>query len=165
MGTGQQGCPFVARQQLGARATLGTVAPTGPSVAKSAGVTGVVQHLQHLAVLEAAPGQLTAVRAPVQTAGELQPFFGEGGDGRARRAGAGEGGEQAPDGALHLGVGVEGDGGEAEVHLRRRLGDAGAERLPTGDRPAGCGAQLLMVTWGLCRTGSGDQLLRMVLYA
>ena len=68
-----------------------------------------MQHLQHLAVLEAAPGQLTAVRAPVQTAGELQPFFGEGGDGRARRAGAGEGGEQAPDGALHLGVGVEGD--------------------------------------------------------
>ena len=31
-------------------------------------------------------------------------------------------------------VGVERDGGEAEIHLRRRLGDAGAERPPARDR-------------------------------
>ncbi len=130
VGAGDERGPLVAGQQLAVDRPIDAAAVTVPPVAEGSGVAGVVQHVEDLGVLQAPPGQLAAVGATVQPAGEGQVFLGERGDGGPRRAGAGEGHEQVTDGTLDLGVGIQDDlaGGVVDQAHGQRQGQLAAPR-------------------------------------
>ena len=88
-----------------ARATPLSAAPerVGPRIAR------IVQHLQDARVLQRLPVQFALARPAVEAAGEEQPRAAEVPHRGGRRAGAGEGVEQHPQGPLHLGIRIERD--------------------------------------------------------
>ncbi len=77
------------------------------AVDEGAGISGVVQRAQHLAVIQCVPHQLTLVRALGTAVRKRQMLLTRGLDRGAGRAGAREGGEQPPQAMLHLPIGVE----------------------------------------------------------
>ena len=109
MGVGHQRDPLLAGQGVEGLLAGAGEAFTAAAVGERAGVARVVQGAQHPPVLQRHPGQLALAGAGAHPHREQQPVGGELLHGRARRAGAGEQGEQVPDGLLHPGIRVEHD--------------------------------------------------------
>ena len=109
VGVGDQRDPLLARQGVEGLLAVGGEAFAAAAVGERAGVAGVVQGAQHPPVLQRHPRQLALAGAGAHPHREQQPVGVELLHGRARRAGAGEQGEQVPDGLLHTGIRVEHD--------------------------------------------------------
>ncbi len=107
MRSGNQRDPFVAGHAPQPRAAVDALARVAAPVDEGAGVSGVVQCTQHLAVVQRVPHQLALVR-PLGTAmRECQLLLASRLDRGAGRTGAGEGGEQPLQAMLHVPDGVE----------------------------------------------------------
>ena len=109
VGVADQRDPLLAGQGVEGLLAVAGEAFAAAAVGERAGVAGVVQGAQYPPVLQRHPGQLALVGAGAYPHREQQPVGVELLHGRARRAGAGEQGEQVPDGLLHTGIRVEHD--------------------------------------------------------
>jgi hypothetical protein len=109
VGAGDERDPFLARQHGDDRLAAGQLPVAAPAEGERAGIAGIVQDAQDDVVLQRFPVQVARAGAGAVPPGEGQPFGVERLHAGGRRPGGLEGGEQAPQGALDGGVGVEGD--------------------------------------------------------
>ena len=107
MRSGNQRDPFIPGHAPQTRDAIDAPERMAAPVDEGAGISGVVQRAQHLAVIQCIPQQLTLVRALGTAVRKCQTLLTRGLDRGAGRAGAGEGGKQPPQAMLHLPIGVE----------------------------------------------------------
>ena len=131
-----EGDPLVAGKGDHRRLAARGRPPAVTAEEEGAGVAWVVQGPQHPPVRQRLPGQFTLVGAGTDPEREPEPLGGEGLHDGSRRSGAGEGGEEVPDGVLHAGVGVEHDPAGGVIDQPDREGDDEIAALGLGDHPA-----------------------------